>query len=98
MVTLEMTVVNTALVPVSDELQDFRRAPWIINAYLLTWSGECLPVWDSSDVGIDFVLGSLILWAQFSHTIGRKSSLLTAAGLFMVFSLACAVAQTSVQL
>jgi MFS family permease len=42
--------------------------------------------------------GFLILWSQFSHIIGRKPSLLTAAAGFVIFSAACGAAQTSTQL
>ena len=40
LVIIEMTVVSTALVAITNDLHDFEHATWIINAYILTWSGE----------------------------------------------------------
>lgn len=41
---LDMSVVSTALVAISIDLDnDYLNAPWVILAYLLTYMGECLP-------------------------------------------------------
>ncbi len=42
MVVIEITIVNTALITIADELQSFERSSWIITAYLLTYVGKSL--------------------------------------------------------
>ena len=36
---MEVSIVSTALVNITDELQDFKNGAWIINAYLVTFTG-----------------------------------------------------------
>jgi MFS family permease len=36
---LDSTIVSTALVPITNSLRGFDRSSWIINAYLLTYTG-----------------------------------------------------------
>ena len=99
LVIMEMTIVSAALVAITDELHDFKHATWIINAYILTWSGEDTSLYQSLQGSVlTAPEGFLVLWSQYSHTTGRKSSLLTAVGFFVIFSAGCAAAQTAVQL
>ena len=42
--TLEITIVSTSLVSISDALQGFQKDSWIVSSYLLTYTGEnCVP-------------------------------------------------------
>lgn len=38
--TLDTTIVSTSLVTISNDLDDFVNAPWIVLAYLLTYMGS----------------------------------------------------------
>lgn len=40
--TLEVTVVSTALVTITNALEGFERNSWIVTSYLLTYSGGCI--------------------------------------------------------
>ncbi|KAI9706730.1 MAG: hypothetical protein M1820_004700 [Bogoriella megaspora] len=77
---MEVSIVSTALVDITNDLQAFKYVSWVVNAYLLTFTGF------------------LIIWAQFSHAIGRKLFVILAYLIFIAFSGACAGAQTAVQL
>jgi hypothetical protein len=37
--TLEIAIVSTALVAITDDLESFGKSSWIITSYLLTWTG-----------------------------------------------------------
>ncbi|KAK2591704.1 hypothetical protein QQS21_010589 [Conoideocrella luteorostrata] len=39
LVNFEVTVMGTALVLISNDLQDFARGSWVVTAYLLTYTG-----------------------------------------------------------
>ncbi|KAF2235166.1 MFS general substrate transporter [Viridothelium virens] len=78
--TMEVSIVSTALVDITNELQAFKHISWVINAYMLTYTGF------------------LIIWAQFSHVLGRKPSVILAHVLFISFSGACAGSRTALQL
>lgn len=39
--TLETTIVATALISISSELEDYGRSNWIVASYLLTYTGTC---------------------------------------------------------
>ena len=38
--TMEVSIVSTALVDITDELQAFKNASWVINSYLLAFTGD----------------------------------------------------------
>ncbi|KAI0165367.1 major facilitator superfamily domain-containing protein [Hypoxylon sp. FL1284] len=44
LINFEVTIVSTALVSITNELQDFQRASWIVSAYLVTYTGG-LAIW-----------------------------------------------------
>lgn len=37
---LEIPVVTTALVGISEDLKEFRKSPWVTTSYLLGYAGE----------------------------------------------------------
>ena len=37
--SLEVSIVATSLVAVTDDLQGFRQSSWIVTAYMLTYTG-----------------------------------------------------------
>lgn len=39
MVNLEVTIVSTSLVDITNDLQGFDRTSWIVTGYLLTYTG-----------------------------------------------------------
>lgn len=39
MVNLEVTIVSTSLVDITNDLQGFDRTSWIVTGYLLTFTG-----------------------------------------------------------
>jgi len=78
--TLESTVVGTALVAITDDLQGFDISSWIVTSYLLTYTGF------------------LTVLAKMSDTFGRRNVMILCMILFIVFSIACGVAKTMLQL
>ncbi|KAF2758475.1 MFS multidrug transporter-like protein [Pseudovirgaria hyperparasitica] len=78
--TMEVSIAGTALVGITNDLGSYGDSTWIVNSYLLTYTGF------------------LIIWAQFSHVLGRKTFTLAAFALFIAFSIGCATAQTATQL
>ena len=42
--TMEVSIVSTALVEITDELQAFSNSAWVINAYLSSFTGTSLVV------------------------------------------------------
>lgn len=40
LVNFDVTVIGTALVSITDDLNDFRRSSWIVTAYLLTYTSK----------------------------------------------------------
>ncbi|RAH65665.1 MFS general substrate transporter [Aspergillus aculeatinus CBS 121060] len=77
---LEIPIVTTALISITEELGGLNKIYWITTAYMLGYAGL------------------LVISAKFSDVFGRKSSLLVAIFLFVVFSGACGAAQTMEQL
>lgn len=43
MVNLEVTIVSTSLIDITNDLQGFDRTSWIVTAYLLTFTGMEIP-------------------------------------------------------
>ncbi|OTB01301.1 hypothetical protein M426DRAFT_14609 [Hypoxylon sp. CI-4A] len=44
LVNFEVTIVSTALVSITNDLDNYNRSSWVITAYLLTYTG-CLVLW-----------------------------------------------------
>lgn len=42
LVSLEVSIVATSLVAISDDLKGFDKSSWIVTAYLLTYTGKTL--------------------------------------------------------
>jgi hypothetical protein len=40
--TVEVTIVATALVAITDDLKDFDKASWIVNSYMLAFTSRYL--------------------------------------------------------
>jgi MFS family permease len=68
LVTMEVSIVATALVPIADSLHAFDRTSWIVTAYLLTYTGFLIIFAKLSDVfGRKYVLiVTLSLFTIFS--------------------------------
>ncbi|PVI04203.1 MFS general substrate transporter [Periconia macrospinosa] len=72
--------VGTALVAITDDLQNFVISSWIVTSYLLTYTGF------------------LTVLAKLSDTFGRRNVMAHCIILFIIFSVACGVAKTMLQL
>lgn len=97
---LEIPIVNTSAFSITREIGGLDKVYWIITAYMLGYVGKeplaflsnqltVLTFWD---------LGVLVISAKLSDLFGRKSSLITAILIFIIFSGACGASQTIVQL
>ncbi|KAH8722881.1 major facilitator superfamily domain-containing protein [Phaeosphaeriaceae sp. PMI808] len=89
-ITIEITIVNTALITISNDLQSFKLSSWIVTAYLLTYVHVAplrltLP-------------GFLIICSKLSDILGRKPVLLVSIATFTIWAGACGAAQTPNQL
>jgi hypothetical protein len=82
MVTMEVSVVATALVGITREMggSDTNNVSWIMSSYLLGY------------------VAVMIITSKFSDVFGRKSLLVLCAAVFTVFSGACGAAQSITQL
>ncbi|KAI0889177.1 major facilitator superfamily domain-containing protein [Annulohypoxylon maeteangense] len=78
LINFEVTIVSTALVPITNELHDFQQASWVITAYLLTYTGG-LVIWAklSDIIGRKLAcLSSMIIFTAFSAGCGAAQTLL----------------------
>lgn len=96
--TLETTIVSTALVSIVDALHGFDRSGWVVTSYLLTYTGEStLQACSRVDLGLTLA-GFLIIYSKLSDILGCKLMLLSAITIFTIFSIACGLAESMLQL
>ncbi|KAH8896854.1 drug resistance transporter [Thozetella sp. PMI_491] len=77
LINLEITIVSTAIVAITDDLQNFSRSNWIITAYLCTFVAG-LVIWaKASDLlGRKWtILASLFIFAAFSAGCGAAQTM-----------------------
>ncbi|KAI1441286.1 putative multidrug resistance protein fnx1 [Annulohypoxylon stygium] len=79
-VNFELSVVNTTLVAIVNDVGGFDSVSWVVSAYLLGY------------------VGAIVILSNFSDIFGRKLILLISIVVFIIFSAACAAAQTMAQL
>jgi MFS family permease len=106
--TLETTIVSTSLVSMVNELQGFSQAGWVVTAYFLTYTGEfsassllllvLVKAGTAANRETRVCQGFLVIYAKLSDILGTKLLILFAVILFTVFSIACGVANTMLQL
>ncbi|CAF9915301.1 MAG: hypothetical protein HETSPECPRED_002355 [Heterodermia speciosa] len=75
--TLEVSIVATSLVAISDEMQGLSRSSWIITAYMLTYTGFLI-IWAKfSDIfgRKPLVVASISLFIVFSAACGGAQTL-----------------------
>lgn len=95
---LEIPVVTTALVGISDDLGGFRKASWVTTSYLLGYAGNFISSATMLKRLLNFVAAFIIIFAKISDVFGRKSMLLLTTVAFCIFSGACGAAQSMDQL
>ena len=97
---MEIPIVTTSIVGITDDLQGFNQSSWLTVAYLLTYVGRALQasLFSGCVRTADRLLGFLIIWAKLSDIFGRKLFATLAASIFIIFSGACGAAQTITQL
>lgn len=97
---MEIPIVTTSIVGITNDLQGFGQSSWLTAAYLLTYVGTALHWHFSHRMHLSEAdsLGFLIIWAKLSDIFGRKSFASLATFVFVVFSGACGAAQTITQL
>lgn len=100
--TLETTIVSTSLVAMANDLQGFGQAGWVVTAYFLTYTGAftCLIPLETEPHAPNHIAyaGFLVIYAKLSDIFGTKLLLLFAVTIFAVFSVACGVSGTMMQL
>ncbi|KAI0147457.1 major facilitator superfamily domain-containing protein [Xylariaceae sp. FL1272] len=77
LVNLEVTIVSTALVSITSDLQDFARASWVVTAYLITFTSG-LVIWAKlSDLwGRKWTMVStLVIFIAFSGACGGAQTI-----------------------
>jgi MFS family permease len=99
--TLETTIVSTSLVSITNALDGFSLSSWIVTAYLLTYTGKCIPdpllLVHSLSIP-KYSTGFLTIYAKFSDVFGRKTMFLLALVIFTVFSALCGASNKIVEL
>ncbi|KAF1958519.1 MFS multidrug transporter-like protein [Byssothecium circinans] len=74
--SLEVSIVATSLVSISNSLRSFERNSWIVNAYMLTYT-SFLIIWAKlSDIfgRKSFILASILLFVVFSGACGAAAT------------------------
>jgi MFS family permease len=96
-VNMEVSIVATSLVSISNDLGGFDRIGWVVTSYLTTYTSKCKSIYlrDRTD---GLRLGLIIIWSKFSNSFGRKTCIITALFIFTAFSGACGGSQTMNQL
>lgn len=74
---LEIPVVTTALVGISDELGEFRKTPWVTTSYLLGYAGFIIVFAKISDVfgRKSMLLITTVTFAIFSGACAAAQSM-----------------------
>ena len=44
LVNIEVTIVGTSLISITNDFRGFRQMSWIVTAYLITYASEYLPL------------------------------------------------------
>ncbi|KAK0667281.1 multidrug resistance protein 3 [Cercophora samala] len=81
LVNFEITIVSTALVSITSELQEFKRSSWIITAYLLTYVAGLVTWAKLSDIlgRKTTSISALFIFAAFSGGCGASQTLVQLA-------------------
>ncbi|KAK3302903.1 major facilitator superfamily domain-containing protein [Chaetomium strumarium] len=81
LVNFEITIVSTALVSITNELQEFKRSSWVITAYLITYVAGVV-IWAKlSDLfgRKQTCIAALLIFAAFSGGCGAAQSVVQLA-------------------
>ncbi|KAH6894148.1 major facilitator superfamily domain-containing protein [Thelonectria olida] len=75
--SLDTSIVSTSLVTISQDLNDFVNAPWIVLAYLLTYMGFAVCVSKLSDIygRRNMLVVSWVFFVGFSQGCGSANSM-----------------------
>jgi MFS family permease len=95
-ITIEITIVNTSLISIANDLKSFNRSSWIVTAYLLTYVGKDHR--QQAAIKRLTLQGLLIISAKLSDILGRKPVLLFSVAAFTLWAGVCGAAQTTNQL
>ncbi|KAI0106918.1 putative multidrug resistance protein fnx1 [Daldinia grandis] len=77
LVNLELTIIGTALISITNDLNDFARASWVVTAYLITYtSGLVLWAKVSDHIGRKpAYVASLIIFSAFAGGCGAAQTM-----------------------
>ncbi|KAL8814949.1 MAG: hypothetical protein Q9223_005876, partial [Gallowayella weberi] len=75
--TLEITIVSTALVSISDDLDGFHKSSWVITSYLITYTGFLIIIAKLSDIfgRKPLMMSTIVLFLVFSAGCGGVKTL-----------------------
>ncbi|KAL8959884.1 MAG: hypothetical protein Q9193_003325 [Seirophora villosa] len=75
--TLEITIVSTALVSISDELHGFHKDSWVITSYLVTYTGFLIILARLSDIfgRKPLIMFTILIFIAFSAGCGLAQTL-----------------------
>ncbi|KAL8652529.1 MAG: hypothetical protein Q9210_002627 [Variospora velana] len=75
--TLEITIVSTALVSISDELHGFHKDSWVITSYLVTYTGFLIILARLSDIfgRKPLIMFTVVIFIAFSAGCGAAQTL-----------------------
>lgn len=66
LVNLEISIVSTSLVSITDELKSFSQSSWVVTAYLLTYTSFMLIMAKLSDL---YGRKSILVFSLFVFTV-----------------------------
>jgi MFS family permease len=98
LVTLESTVISTAIVDITDELCGYSKSSWLFTAYMLTYCSKFPTLPFSFLTHQSITPGLQMIRAKLSDITGRKYTIVTALLIFTIFSTLCGTSQTLIQL
>ncbi|KAI0144466.1 drug resistance transporter [Xylariaceae sp. FL1272] len=77
LVNLEISIVSTSLVSITDDLKQFSQASWVVTAYLLSYTSFMIILAKASDIfgRKSIILISLILFTVFSGGAAASQTL-----------------------
>ncbi|MCJ1306888.1 hypothetical protein MMC25_000532 [Agyrium rufum] len=75
--TLELTIVSTALVSISNDLHGFQESSWVVTAYLLTYAGFEIVIAKASDIfgRKTIMMFCILMFSAFSLACGLSQTL-----------------------
>lgn len=95
---LEVSIISTSLISISDALNGYDQISWIVTAYLVTYTGLEPITKPRFTLTYSFCVGFLVPWSKLCDTAGLRPTLFVSMVLFIGFSAGCGASKSITQL